>query len=128
MKRDNTLWGHGLFKRRSMSENPLQELVDKVKRFQSIEQARNYLMVIVRGVQADLESTERAISALAGAFRLHCEQLGKDRRIVRCSFCHRTESECGHMVAATFAAICEDCANIALDSIEERLSKDVKTE
>jgi hypothetical protein len=64
---------------------------------------------------------ETVIGALRFAFSEKQRQLDvASREELRCSFCHRSQREVRTLVAATEAAICDECIAIAAETAASR--------
>lgn len=61
---------------------------------------------------------EAVVGALVDAFREHLKTKGAETETQRCSFCHRTQREVKSLVVATNAAICDECIEIARDTLQ----------
>ena len=47
-----------------------------------------------------------------------------DNKILRCSFCNKTQDQVRKLIAGPGAYICDECVNICSDIIEEEMKND----
>lgn len=96
--------------------NPLRSLSNS-------RRSEGKLLAMLGQSDLSLMELEATISALNDAFRRFLERDGASGEKLRCSFCHRSQSEVKRLIAGTKAAICDECAAIAVDTAQ--LPKDV---
>ena len=71
----------------------------------------------------DDKELEATIGALNFAFRKHVQGKAESTGLAQCSFCHRSQKDVKSLVVATDAAICDQCIDIARDTLKDPANK-----
>lgn len=106
-----------------MSKNVLDALIEDLAQISDTAKAATRLRRHIETSERTLADAERAASLLAAAIRMRQDELRLEKQKLSCSFCHRMEDQVSHLVAASNAAICEDCTEIVRKTIEENRPK-----
>jgi hypothetical protein len=95
--------------------NPLTELFSSLSHTDHKSRSE-YLQALLRDSGLGAADIETVLSAVNDAMRQYLAQPGKGGEL-RCSFCHRSQSEVKTLVVATQAAICDRCSDAVRDTL-----------
>ena len=105
------------------SMNPISDLVDLVEQHSDVAEAVDALTDRLSASARSREQLEKTFDVLRRAFRKHVESRCGTSPPIVCSFCKKTQEEVAAIVVASDAAICDECAKLTTDVIEERAKK-----
>lgn len=100
-------------------KNQLKSLSDELNRAGANERAAR-VESIVEQSRLDDRDLESLVSLLNAALKQRVEQrnVGTSEGAY-CSFCHRSQSQVKTLIVATQAAICDECARIAVETVSQ---------
>ena len=106
-----------------MTINPIEELTRVVAQSADLDSA---IAIFARRIAESGRSTpeiEKTLDVLRRAFRAFAESRGDSPPSTVCGFCKRNQEEVSVLVAASDAAICDECAALAIAVIENRAER-----
>jgi len=105
---------------RDSRENPIAMLVESVYARKAKANASELILSWMEDAARTPTELEGMLRAVAIAFKTYLRRRDAEIPVVRCTFCRKGEEEVRFLVAASEAAIGDECADIVVQVIKER--------